>query len=371
LLEFLSYSFGGGTDVTGALRQAMDVLENEMTSSDVLLVSDGELPNPPVSTSILAKLDDLKRRTGMEIHGLLIGKRESESLNMLCSEVHDFLGNYDGMSEITSSFTKLRNRSRSALSCLSSKRSIDPVRAPSFLIRATRPYSGKSLSSSQSDYETASQAYSHMKLRKRDTGPKTKRRRFDEGDDDDDDDWDLRKDESLNWKRGRSSSANEGFRSREKSEDKPDFVHRVEKALELIQETALKEVDRGRLAVSELEVAWSKSKVVSDTIGYVERDLVERDLEARLVVLGMISKEHVLFIGPPGTSSEYVLLINSRNPPLLFCNPERMLSRTIHRIGDRSKIITFVWRALLSETAHSLHDAGRNIRAAIVACSRK
>ena len=49
---------------------------------------------------------------------------------------------------------------------------------------------------------------------------------------------------------------------------------------------------------------WSKSKVISDTISYVEEGLVERDLEARLVVLGMVSQEHVLFIGPPGTSSE-------------------------------------------------------------------
>ena len=50
-----------------------------------------------------------------------------------------------------------------------------------------------------------------------------------------------------------------------------------------------------------------KSKVIVDTIGYVESDLIERDIEARLVVLGMISKEHVLFIGPPGTSSKLLV----------------------------------------------------------------
>ena len=35
--------------MTGALKHAMEVLENDLASSDILLVSDGELPNPPVS----------------------------------------------------------------------------------------------------------------------------------------------------------------------------------------------------------------------------------------------------------------------------------------------------------------------------------
>jgi hypothetical protein len=148
-----------------------------------------------------------------------------------------------------------------------------------------------------------------MKLRKRVDGAKTKRRRFD----DDDDNWDLGGDKSVDWKQSGSNNANEGFRAHENSVDKSEFVQRVEEALELIQDTASKEVERSKLAMPEPELRWSKSEVISDTIFYVERDLVERDLEARLVVLGMISKEHVLFIGPPGTSSEYTFLINSCN----------------------------------------------------------
>jgi MoxR-like ATPase len=33
----------------------------------------------------------------------------------------------------------------------------------------------------------------------------------------------------------------------------------------------------------------------------VSEGLVERDEEARLVVLGMVAQEHVLLLGPPGT----------------------------------------------------------------------
>jgi hypothetical protein len=87
--------FRGGTDVTGTLVHAMDVLKNDLTSSDLLLVTDGKLPNPPVSNAVLAKL----------FHGLLVGKQESESLNMLCNQVHNFLGSYDAISAVATPYT--------------------------------------------------------------------------------------------------------------------------------------------------------------------------------------------------------------------------------------------------------------------------
>ena len=102
LLNFLQHSFSGGTDVTGALRFAMDVLGiDAMKSADVLLVSDGELQNPPVSDEVMEELNRLKRESSMEIHGLLIGKTESEPLNTLCSnKVHDFLAKYDALGQV-------------------------------------------------------------------------------------------------------------------------------------------------------------------------------------------------------------------------------------------------------------------------------
>ena len=72
----------------------METLETDLASSDLLLVSDGEIPNPPVSNVVFAKLEALRLQTGMEIHGLLVGKRESPGLSSLCTEVHDFLLDY-------------------------------------------------------------------------------------------------------------------------------------------------------------------------------------------------------------------------------------------------------------------------------------
>ena len=102
LLEFLSHSFGGGTDVTGALEFAMAALDTDiiMSAADVLLVTDGEIPDPPVSKDVMEALDRLKIRTGMEIHGLLVGKRESKPLSRLCTRTNDFLLGYDTLESL-------------------------------------------------------------------------------------------------------------------------------------------------------------------------------------------------------------------------------------------------------------------------------
>jgi uncharacterized protein with von Willebrand factor type A (vWA) domain len=112
LLEFLSYSFGGGTDVTGALKFAISTLENEneednnnnnMDAADILLITDGEIPDPPVPNHIMESIDELIKLKGVEVHGLLIGKSESIPLSKLCTHTHDFLSQYDnyGMIPIT------------------------------------------------------------------------------------------------------------------------------------------------------------------------------------------------------------------------------------------------------------------------------
>jgi len=109
LLSFLQHSFSGGTDVTGALRHAMDVLGTDaMKSADILLVSDGELQNPPVSDTVMEELNRLKQESSMEIHGLLIGKTESEPLEALCSKdkVYDFLAKYDALGQVIGVYTE-------------------------------------------------------------------------------------------------------------------------------------------------------------------------------------------------------------------------------------------------------------------------
>lgn len=58
LLNFLGMSFRGGTDVTTPLIKAIDLIESTMEwgSSDLLLVTDGELQTPPVPSAVMKKL---------------------------------------------------------------------------------------------------------------------------------------------------------------------------------------------------------------------------------------------------------------------------------------------------------------------------
>ena len=58
LLDFLSHSYiGGGTDVTGALKRTLESLEEDddndqqLDAADVLLVTDGEIPTHPWTTT--------------------------------------------------------------------------------------------------------------------------------------------------------------------------------------------------------------------------------------------------------------------------------------------------------------------------------
>ena len=126
ILEFCSNSFvGGGTDVTGALKHAMKILHptmhlvddddddddintdqdehkkllsSRLASADILMITDGEIPNPPVSDEIMRDLTTLQQKTGMQIHGLLIGNKDvsREPLESLCTvPPHDFLLTYE------------------------------------------------------------------------------------------------------------------------------------------------------------------------------------------------------------------------------------------------------------------------------------
>ena len=103
LLTFLSSSFKGGTDVTEPLQRAIELMESNPAfgNADIVLVTDGELPNPPVAASLLARLRQLELQSGLEVHGLLIGRNSSLPLEALCtsfdggSRVHDFLCRLD------------------------------------------------------------------------------------------------------------------------------------------------------------------------------------------------------------------------------------------------------------------------------------
>lgn len=88
LLEFLSMSFGGGTEVSEVLKRACsDLAEDKWTRADVLVVSDG-LFNVPDETRLI--VDEARKAHSLRVHGLLVGEHDPTALNEICDELHCF-----------------------------------------------------------------------------------------------------------------------------------------------------------------------------------------------------------------------------------------------------------------------------------------
>lgn len=97
LLEFLGFSFCGGTDADGVLSQVIDRLhEDTWQKADVLMVSDGEWS----SSSARIRSVEALRETGTRFHGVQVGHQSRSGLNVVCDQVHTFsnwmsLGGWD------------------------------------------------------------------------------------------------------------------------------------------------------------------------------------------------------------------------------------------------------------------------------------
>ena len=245
-----------------------------MTSSDIILVSDGEIPNPPVSANMMAKLTDLHEKTGMEIHGLLIGKKESPALSALCTSVHDFLVDYELTNLIRVAPGQRPQRSSTALNANRLPRS--------FLSKSNIWYTTKRSfrrNVSLHAFDNSSDGFyfgSQFKLlRKKDN---RKRRFVDE--EDYYGGWDYKNEDT-----GYNSDCVEESLGPATKTNNSDFVQRLEAAYESLQCTASLELKNMSHSDSEMEESdlLLTRDILSKSISYIESGLVERDGEARLV----------------------------------------------------------------------------------------
>lgn len=288
LLNFLSSSFGGGTDVTGALKYAMETLDSDvMSAADILLISDGEIPDPPVNQNIMEALDRLKLRKGVEVHGLLVGKRESKPLSRLCTETHDFLVDYDistlllgddrekGTVSSTPISNYLTRQSKSSLFCY-------PF-TQSSRIRKTH-------SALQAKYSSYDEDVRGKGKRKK------KKSKGNWNDSNNDYDYDM-------YNNDYTTEINEG----KPGDNQDEFNKDVEKLVKKIQLAASKSLEaeawnpeRLQTERESVDSCWKHKKELDFAIEKVSEGLVERQEEARLVVLAMLSREHILLLGVPG-----------------------------------------------------------------------
>ncbi|MEZ8724599.1 VWA domain-containing protein [Vibrio pomeroyi] len=88
LLNFLTMSFSGGTDVDEPLNKALQKCDSEeWYKADILLVSDGEFP---VSSGLSRKISNRRKNQGLQVHGIQIGNSHYTSMNKICEPIHYF-----------------------------------------------------------------------------------------------------------------------------------------------------------------------------------------------------------------------------------------------------------------------------------------
>lgn len=88
LLNFLTMSFGGGTDAEGPLNKALEKCDSEeWHKADILLVSDGEFP---VSSGLSRKISNRRENLGLQVHGIQIGNSHYASMSKICDPMHYF-----------------------------------------------------------------------------------------------------------------------------------------------------------------------------------------------------------------------------------------------------------------------------------------
>ena len=90
LIQFLSSSFHGGTDISAPMEMAMaKLVKDEWQRSDIIIVTDGEIPTDQAT---VFKVKKAKEALGLRVHGLVIGAQNRGIMNDLCDPglLHNF-----------------------------------------------------------------------------------------------------------------------------------------------------------------------------------------------------------------------------------------------------------------------------------------
>lgn len=90
IVDLLSMSFNGGTDISSPMRAAMTkVAEAGWERADVILVSDGEFSVP---SDILTMVNVAKQTKALRVHGLIVAQRGygEQAMEQLCQPLHYF-----------------------------------------------------------------------------------------------------------------------------------------------------------------------------------------------------------------------------------------------------------------------------------------
>lgn len=291
LLDFLGSSFHGGTDVTSPLKRAIELIENNpiWSTSDIILITDGELQNPPVEMKLLMKIRELEIMKSLEIHALLVGHNESIPLNILCNpttdinRVHNFLCKYDPIS-------MFQEQNMEPIVSISNDFQSNVI-IKNNMVSSTRHYMHSLKHSSKNSFN-----------------------RF----------------KSKNTKLTRLyNSLNSNDNIQEYTRSSYDFVSNLDlddDVLDIQLKVIIDQADNN--ITNLLTTSQHQYQYIDDELQYISKELmvgskeskdvirkiqtqlgtglIERDCEVKLLLLSTLCKEHIVLIGPPGIISIYI-----------------------------------------------------------------
>eukprot|EP01042_Synura_sphagnicola_P006152 gene6152-7854_t len=286
LLDFLEHSFHGGTDVEAPLARALEILETTplFINADVLLVTDGELMDPPLTKDLMKILRHHQSEKGLEVHGLLVGRNGSAPLSLICNpeggdgvnRVHDCLRRFDPIAVLRayeSSAQFQRERETPSVFSMSGLRLVgggDATGSQQVGAHSRRVSSASSAVGVGRFSALASRLYGGM-ARCRGTAAVSS--------------------SALNM-RSDVTTEETVYREMSTTESLDAIVVRLREAQD-------KQIARQTAAYSKSTASLQGDLQILTRA--LRTGLVERDEEVKLLVLSALCREHLLLIGPPGT----------------------------------------------------------------------
>jgi len=294
LLDFLACSFGGGTDVAGPLRRALDVLEDPQdeedeaySGADLLLVTDGELPDPPLDEATHARLRRLQATTGLRVCGLLIGEPRPTPLDAMCDEVSGCLARFDPLALMREATAARNGGAAEAEAEAEAEADARAARRERAAVARARSRSALPVMSAISEGAAGGAAFGEE------------------------------------WSAAALQTRAEADVAAQLGATDAAAATAAEAALAAFL-AAAEAAEAGGAGVEAVGGGGIIATLRAATSA-LERDLVERDAEARLLLLALVGGEHLLLLGPPGTAKSELCRRLSRLSGLSYF--ERTLTR--------------------------------------------
>lgn len=323
LLGFLGGSFRGGTDICSPLDRGSALIEENVQwgGADLLLVTDGELQNPPVRPEVMQRLSNLEIEKELEIHGLLVGRNQSTPLEMICTSwdnqfrVHNFLCKYDPIMilKAKSELNKIDDDNGKRMDDVYSEigkfkdlsDQMSQIYSDNIAPSTKQELHVSKYDKKKSKLKSSTKLYAQKYNKNAEMGGDAFNQHFIQN---------PRMIIGINFMNSnmrartmRSSALTATIEDIIDNDIQFNYIFIYKKSLNMVKEEIKKKhldlVDIDSLHADSLSIKNETDfrSIISATLSRLGEGLIERDIEVKLLLLAVLCREHVILLGPPGT----------------------------------------------------------------------